>query len=518
MTVRPLVMGLALTSPLAAQDAWSPLRPLADVTRAMPGVPAWPQVLDGHVTPVGLFWTAGNPAALTGILGTRATLGTGTTWKGGTYRRPLDPTSERVLSTGGHGWRPLGSGAVIGRVEAGQRIEHGATFSASEAPYRSDPLVVIDTTGPDMRRVTALLEGGMGWQLGSWGAGLAVGQALVSSNSTGSGFPRLLRQNVPAASVGVSRRLPVIGGRIALGGRWQGESETILLPGQPRIGEAHILVGYSEPDAIFVAGPSSLLFHRIDRTGLAASVALEGTILGSRWAAWVERSGRRDEHRRQLRDPDPDVWRARGWAGGLGAQLTIGAHLVAAVNTALQTLDGNALLGALPDGDFLRSTERAFRMGIDVLWRPTDSWVGAIRVETTRDRRVVSDFLAGLRTDARSIRTGTAIELGRRLGPWGVAFGFALAGHAATSSLPNAASMGPLYQTVMGPEVELAAMQSIPTALRAVLTRRTGGRSMLVLTGSWSRYSASGVQERLPLVPPGNRATTALRLGIVLGD
>ncbi|MEX0691478.1 MAG: hypothetical protein WD934_06395 [Gemmatimonadales bacterium] len=518
MTIRSLLMGLALTSPLAAQEAWSPLRPLADVMRAMPGVPAWPQVLDGHLTPVGLFWTAGNPAALAGILGTRATLGTGSKWEGGTYRRPLDPTSERVLSTGGWGWRPLGSGAVIGRVEAGQRIARGATFSASEAPYRSDPLVVIDTTAPDMRRVTALLEGGIGWQFGGWEAGVAVGQAFVSSNSTGTGFPRLLRRNVPSASVGVSRRLPVIGGRIALGGRWQGESETILLPGQPRIGEAYILVGNSEPDAIFVAGPSSLLFHRIDRTGLAASVALEGTILGSRWTAWVERSGRRDEHRRQLRDPDPDVWRARGWASGLGAQFALGMHLVATVSTELQTVDGNARLGALPDGDFLRSIERAFRMGIEVLWRPTDSWVGAVRVEATRDRRMVSDFLAGLSTDALSIRTGTAIELGRRLGPWGVAFGVALAGHAATASLPNAARMGPLYQTVMGPEVELAAIQSVPTALRAVLTRRTGRRSMVVLTGSWSRHAASGVQEQLPLVPPGSRTTTALRFGIVLGD
>ena len=159
--------GLRTGSADAWIDTWSALYPIADVEAPEVRAQRIRSLLDAPVPRVGTLWTAGNPAALPDeVRDTRSDFRLRYESVSGDYRRPLDVDERGTLVVSGFGWRPVGDrGSAVGRVAVTREELSGGTWAPGIAPYTLSPLVPTDTTGPDMARSGATLEGAIGWRV-----------------------------------------------------------------------------------------------------------------------------------------------------------------------------------------------------------------------------------------------------------------------------------------------------------------------------------------------------------------
>jgi hypothetical protein len=502
--------------------AWTPLAPLADLTRALPAAPQLPGLLVAPAPRVGLLWTAGTPAAL----GVEATdggvqLSVARAAEGGAYRRPLDPEGAHTFRVEGLGWGPLGArGAVLGRVVAQQLDLDAASPSDIAVSSASDPFVPTDTVVPMLRRVSVQLEGGIGGQFGAWAVGLTLGALVEDDHTRNSSFPRLVKRSLPGVAAGIARALPFAPVRLAVYARWMGGDETIILPGQPAPGTVYGLDGYSEPDPKAVTS-SSPFFYRTDRSAWADGFAATGTLGGAAWTLYAERARRTDEHVSVRRlDAPTDRWHATGSAYGAAVQWPLARYdLYVTAQWRNDRLTGNATRADLT-GVIFRATESVSRLTADVRYLPASAWAVAGTLSLVRESRRREDFIAETYTDLKAWTPGLGVEVARAFGSNAVSAGYAIAAYTPSGGIPDPSTMGPIYQQLIAAEQSLYAT-SVHPSLTAVTWRHTfPSRTALLLTAR--RASVGKGREvltaTLPYAPTGSRTLWNLTLGVVLGQ
>jgi hypothetical protein len=503
--------------------AWSPVAPIADLTRLPPSAP---QLLDLLVAPaprVGLAWSAGTPAAL-GDEVTDAWVGLAAarTHEAGDYRRPLDPDALRATWFEGLGWGPIGTkGAVVGRVVIAQLDLDPAARSDVASPYASNPFVASDTTVPALSRVAAQLEGGIGGRFGSWAAGLSLGAMVGDDHTRNSGFPRLVKRSIPGVAAGLSRALGFLDMRLAVYGRWMGGDETIILPGQPAPGTVYVLDGYSEPDPRAVT-PQSLFFYRADRSAWSEGLAATGRVARVAWTLYAERARRTDEQvsARRLHAPT-DRWHATGVTYGLAAQWLLPRHdLYVTAEWRLDRLRGDATRADLT-GIIYRATESASHFAADVRYLPPSRWAVAATLAILRENRLRQDFIAERYSELRAWTPGIGLEVARSFGVNAVSLGYAVSAYSPSGGIPDPSTMGPIYQQLIAPEQSLYATSVRPSRAAFTVRRRFPSGTAALLRVS--RESVGGSREplaagALPYAPTGSRTRWDVSLGVVLGQ
>ncbi|MEX1049928.1 MAG: DUF6850 family outer membrane beta-barrel protein, partial [Gemmatimonadales bacterium] len=367
-----LVAGaFAAAQPLAAQDAWpdwavawSPLRPIALDTRRLPFGSPSSQYAFGLPAPSGLLWTAGNPAGLAAdVQESRAWMEMARGRSSGTYRRPLDPDEVDTWALAGLGWRPLGRGAVAGRVGFATQDAAAAGGTDARFPYGADPFVVVDTTSPRRNNIHATLEGAAGWRFGGWYAGLGAGLETHRNRSHETRFARTGRSSTSAAQVGLARALAPLHATVAVHGRWLGTQETHVGITRPGGTQMFILSGFHEPSAFDVGSPGGFE-RRTSGDGFAWGAAATGAIAGVTWTAYGETGRWEAGHVNALRqDSAPtDRFEASTTVAGIALRLPLPARLALHLHAGTAQLRGEARRADL-DGVMLRQTDAVVAAG-----------------------------------------------------------------------------------------------------------------------------------------------------------
>jgi hypothetical protein len=525
--------GLVIARPVGAQNetagarqswpswmvAWSPLRAAGDPATPWALPPDNATALETGPPRIGLLWTAANPAALNDeIDSSSAWLEAGVRGASGSYRRPLDPADVRLGRFDVLGWRRFGAhSGAIGRVSFADASLDPGPLTDVRAPYAMDPFVLVDTTKPDRSRLAALLEGGMGWTWGTWGAGFLAGIATDKVRTTLAAVPRVTRATLPAVTVGVSRMFPGLHARIALHGRWIGGSETSLLMARTGRTTAFILGGYYEPDSILLAPPSGYAYRRTDRDGLAGGVAFTARTGRIQWAALAEGAQQEEAHRSEAGIPNPalDRWASRATKFGLSAQAPLGSRWMVTGRAQYGTTSGDATRADL-SGVAYRASQAVFSLDGDVRL-VAGSWTAGIWAGLGRTHDVSSDFVAGAGRNVVDWIVRSGAVLARSVGRASLGVMTGVAGSTPIGQIPDPGTLGPVYQGLVAPAVSFDASPTIvPSAAISARAWVSDGTSLYVQAGA-VRLSTRGSAPPIPAAPIGSRTSWDVAVGLTMG-
>jgi hypothetical protein len=489
--------------------AWSPLNRLADLGQAPPA--GSPGLAAAPAPRIGLWWTAGVPAALPfELVDTRSEFHFTAAGASGPYRRAMDPDDVKVVQGSVFGWRPIGaSGGAAGSIVIDQETAGARPYAATLRPYSSDPFVVADTTAPATRRVRARLEGAFGWRAGPLGFGASVGLEEGDHRTRDAGFPHFGRSSAPAARAAVAYA-PHPAVRVAVYGRWLRDSETLSMGPRTMSGMVFRLAGYHDPDSGAVVGPA-FFFRRSERSARAGGVAAAGRVLRTDAVAYAERTIRRNRHfSAQVADPPADRWDADGWVLGLAAQRRLVGPVLFTGQVRRETLAGDARLADL-DGVVFRSSESELTLSAELRFAPAGvPWTVIAAYDLVRTRHLRYDFIAEVGADLVEWTPGVALAVMREFGRATIGLGASGADHSAVGAIPDATALGPVYQTLVAPGMTFAASRARPLRLTGSVGYRTGPATTLLLDGAWT--SLDGPTSTLPFAPTGTR--TAWSVGV----
>jgi len=511
--------------PLAAQQqwpgwatAWSPLRPIAIQLRQLPLGTALNDWGFGLAPRTGLLWSAGNPAGMAeDVTESRAWLELSRTDQGGTYRRPLDPDGVGTWSLGGLGWRPLGRGAVAGRIAFDSRHANVATGTDVLSPYDADPFVLVDTTSPGRSSTHATLEGAAGWRFGSWYAGFSLGAELHRDRSQSSRFSRIGRSSVTGAMIGIGREIAPLGLTLALHGRWLGRRETHVLATTPGGSEVFILFGYDEPDSIPVSPPGGLL-RRTTADGFAGGAAATGRIGSIGWTAFFERGGWDAGHVFTVSADSPatDRWDATATRFGLEARVPLFRSVVLQVHAGHRALSGDARRADL-QGVVFRVSDASLTLGGSLeLVDPASPWQVALSLRGDRLTLNREDFLAEVPLDLTAWMSEAALAVGRHFGKGSAGVVVAAGLYTPAAAIPDPSTLGPVYVTYIAPEQSLYAVAALPVSAGLWLRYRFTGSIAAYLQAGTDRTEARGAIPFIPAPPTGDRHRSRIAVGIEL--
>jgi hypothetical protein len=472
---------------------WSPLLRLADLTRELPTGPRFPDLLSFPEPRVGIFWTAGNPAALPFELADeRVEFRFALEGTSGDYFRPLDPggVSRGELST--LGWRRLGErGAVIGNAVFDRTSFRDSVFADVLVPYSSNPFLVMDTIGDPMRRTAVHLEGATGWRFGRLGLGASLGWEGQSNRTVDSPVPRLDRTASTGAVVGAG--LEVGGGfRLGIHGRVRETAEFIQIHTISQPSRIFQLEGYEEPVPLDLQ--PALYRRRFERTAYAVGGAIGFPILGGAGVLFAQREDVEEEQFIRVNDAGApkDVWAADGWTLGGAVQWDGADRWLLTLDGRYTRLEGDAFRADI-GGIVFTVDEQRFQAAMDVRLRLGAGWRAGGRAElrrATHDRR---DLLAEATSDIRSWQGGGAIELARvfanRLG---ISIGGRFASYGPSGEMPDPSSRGPVYRRFVGPHLALELAQAVTAAGTIAARWQVADSTGLWLRQAW-RFSAGVV-------------------------
>jgi hypothetical protein len=447
----------------------------------------------------------------------RARLELGRDEAAGTYRRPLDPDGVTTWSLRGLGWRPLGRGAVAGRITFDDRHADMATGTDVLSPYDPDPFVLVDTTSPGRGSTHAVLEGATGWRFGGWYAGLSLGTELHRDRSEETRFSRIGRSSVTGGAIGIGREIAPLRLTVALHARLLGRRETHLLSTTPDGSNVFILFGYDDPDTIPVSPPGGLL-RRTNADGLAGGAAVTGTVGSISWTAFFERGSWDAGHvfTVSIDSPATDTWDARATHVGLAVRIPLFRRLLLQLHAARRSVNGEARRADLT-GIVFRVSDASLSMGGSLeLADPASPWQLALSVRGDRVSLGREDFLARVPLDLDAWISEAALVVGRHVGRGSV--GVVLAGglYTPTAAIPDPATLGPVYQRYIAPEQSLQAVAALPVSGGLWARYRFSGGVALYLQGAYDRTAARGALPPIPALPAGNRHRQRVALGIEL--
>ncbi|MFO8174097.1 MAG: hypothetical protein R6T96_07410 [Longimicrobiales bacterium] len=496
--------------------AWTPLQWTAELPRVLPdGAVALPDLLLWPAPRAGLFWTAGNPAALPADVEDRfSTFSVGTGGEEGEYRRPLDPEEISRIHGEAMGWRPFGgSGAAIGRVRV-RRSEFRGALSDYDLSYPGSPYVVMDTAGSDLGRTEVELEGAGGWELGPVGFGIALGYRAHQTRTLEAPVPRSLSSADPGASVGLTwRASPSL--TLGVHGRWRNHAERVTLFTVAASSRVYRLQGYFEPPPQDLG--SGGYSRRVEREGYAGGVSAGGTVFGATWAAFAE-VGTQDE--RQLPSSNPNL-AADTWASDA---LTVGASAARALPvrngqvsliTRMTTLSGDGGRGDLPDTVSFVADERVFQAEGELSLDASETVRLGGRVVLRYEDRDRSDQLARVGSGVESWTTWIGVAaLFRPTRRLSVSASVANGWYGAGGPIPDPTQMGRAYRRYIAPELALGASDAA-----AQVGSVTARWSVSEAVGIWARalmdrFSPSGQVVSLQSLPEGHRNRWSVSTGV----
>lgn len=500
---------------------WSPLRPVADLSRTLPGTPALPGLLTTPQPRTGLFWTAGNPAALPADAA-EAWSGYRGEWSGssGEFRRPLDPGTVDATRLAAEGWRPVGErGGVAGRVLT-DRLEFGTPAVAElSRPFGSNPLVVLDTAGEALGRTMARIEGAGGLRLGPVGLGVSLGFEARETRTLESPTPRAMRTAVPAVSLGATWAIPGTD-RLELGvhGRWERGTHWFNLFSVAGPNRIYEVTGYGEVPPRDV----SQTFYRreTERESLAAGGGLLARVAGARIVLFAERGETEDAHwSQESNDPAQDVWTAEGLTLGAAAERTfLDGRLDLHGAVTRSALDGRSRLDAVEDQIAFTADEARLDLSIDARLQLA-AWTVGARAAGTHDARVRADSIAGMIADTRSWTTAGALEVARPLvAGFSASLGAAVATYKVAGSIPAPVVIGDVYRDYIGPELALDATDALSQTYSLTLLWAPPTRSAGLFLTARAGSTTPSTSRRLPLAPSltSDRTTWAVVVGASL--
>ncbi len=493
---------------------WSPLRATAELARERPR----PGTIASDPMPwgprrIGLFWTAGNPGAIPFELDDRLTLFSASAAEtDGEYRRPLDP--EGVSAVGGEaiGWRTFGgAGAALGSA-AVARTEAYAALSDFDGPYLGSPYVVLDTAGTDLGRTEAVLEGTVGWRLGAFGLGVALGYRAQKTRTLGAPVPRVLSAADPGATLGaVWVSSPAL--RLGVHARWRSHAERVLLVSVAAPSRVYLLQGYYEPPPQDLVGGHYI--RRIDRDGLAFGISAGGRILDADWLLFAER-GSQDErqHSRYTNDPALDTWATDAVTLGVGVSRSFGSAIQAVTDARYTTLTGEAARADLPDITTFESDDAVVEGAGELRFTGVPAVDLVARLAIRYEDRTSADRLEHV--DMASTGWTTAIALAA---VWRARPGLALSSAAGTlrfdgaGHMPDPMAIGPAFQRYVAPELTLGISDATGYAASAGLLWDVFPDAWLRVRVAW--HSLEGTEEPAlgSYQPRGGRSGWSVEIG-----
>jgi hypothetical protein len=499
--------------------AWSPLSPVADLPRVVPGNELRVPGLGLRPPPrSGLFWSAGNPAALAAeIADAWSAYGYETRGEDGAYRRPLDPGEESGWRLAAEGWRGAGvRGAAIGRFVVDRAEQSGPALANSVAPFGSNPFVPFDTSGTALGRTTIRIEGAGGMQLGALGLGAALGFEALETRTEGSPVPRLMRSAAPTAGLGATLAVPRTGATLGIHGRWQSVASRTNLYAVAATTRLYHLRGYTEPPPQDL---STYYLRESDREARALGAGITGRALGLRMTLFgeIERA-REAQTSLAAANPPQDVWDAAGTTFGAAAEGRLPGGLLLHGTVRRAALEGELRL--VQDPDYVAFTAAEKRLELTGELRlPLENWEFALLLSGVHEGRVRTDSLAGFGTEIVSWTTGGGIEALRRL-PVGFTLTAALgaAVYRAAGALPMINDPGFVYAGVMGPELSFYGSDALSrTGTLTLGWQPPRGGGTVFLRGRWGDTSPLG-ETPLPWAPDAAdaRSRWGLQLGVVL--
>lgn len=502
-------------------EAWSPLVPLGELPRTLPGVElGFADLLILSAPRIGLFWTAGNPAALPREVGElRTEFQVGSVDHSGDFRRPFDPGDETHQVVAGRVWGPLGSkGAGIGRVV----VDHGSfknqAFSDLLVPYSTEPFTVIDTLGEETSRTAVQLEGAGGWQLGRLGLGLGFGYAQQETRTVESAVPVLNRTANPGVTGGVTYDLA--GGKVHIGtyGRWQQTAETVSILSVAAASRVYRFGGFNDPTPINLV--ATFFSQRFNHKAWAAGATVGAELGAVSWTAFAQREDLTSENfNTTFGEGMADNWDADGWTAGAAAQADLAAHhLLVTVDARYSNITGEEKRAEI-DGTPFTTDETRWHVNGELRGKSDNGWEAALGLGIKREDRRRSDGLAEAATDIRAWRPAAALEVAHWLSATvALSGGVAVSEYNPSGSVPLAATLGPVYQNWLAPAVALEVTEATAHAFMGTL--RWQARAAL---GFWVQVrseSASPPDNRsglLPGAPRGDRDRLRAAFGVVLG-
>ncbi len=497
-------------------EAWSPLVPIAELPRTLAGSGLrFPSLLTQPATRIGLFWTAGNPGALAREVGDQRTeFLVGLTDESGDYHRPFDPGAESHRLIAGQAWGAMGArGTGIARIAVdGGDFDDGA-FADVLVPYASEPFTVIDTLGEKTSRTAVRLEGAGAWQHGSFAVGLGLGYVQQETRTVESAVPILNRTASPGVTGGVTYGLR--GGSVRIGafGRWQQTAETVAISSIAAVSRVYRFTGFDDPEAINLV--ANFFTRRFDRHAWAAGGVMGAELAGFSAVLFLQREHRLSKNFNILGDEGvADRWDAAGWMAGAALQSAFAARrLLVTIEARYSTLNGEEELSQI-DGVPFSADETSWNVRGELRFTPRGGWEAAARLGLTREERTRSDALARVSSDLRSWSPEAALEVARWFGSSiAVGLGGAIGERNPSGSVPDPASMGPVYQAWLAPELALDATAARAWAGIGTVRWQLRPVTALWIQGQYKRISApSGF---LADAPTGVRSGWMAAVGLI---
>lgn len=515
------VSGATSSTTVSWLGAWSPLRPIGDLSRGLLRAPLGPGLLDAPPPTIGAFLLAGASAALARDFTPRGPndsarfgeLRLRIAREAGSYRRPLDVADNAATQASGFGWAPAGGrGIAIGRFVIDRESIDTSSYTARPAAYGSSPFVYTDTVRPPMRRAHARLEGALGIRLGGFGIGIAAGIDAREHNSVNAPVRRNGRQTIPAVNVGVERVLPWAGVRVGGYYRWTQPVETNLLNPVPLpLVTVYSISGYEEPLGLPVEG-GQLLLVRSDKRATAVGGSVEATVFGMRLVVTHEQSDRaEDQYRRIARVQPIDRWRATGHETRVAAQRMIGARLRTTIVGGIESMDGDAMRMDLT-GLAVRGTDERQMIESDVRFVISPRWSTAFTAGVSRFSSARRDFVASVASSLDAATPFASIEIARRFRQSAIAVGASATSVRPTGTVPTAAERGPVYQRLIAPS--LAYDAAAADAFAGWVTGEVPLRRTTLLVSARAERSSPASASPARLQPAGERTLWSFALGI----
>lgn len=494
---------------------WSPLETRADLPRRLPFVGGAGDLL---LPPqrVGLFWTAGNPAALQHELSDTLTdFAVTLTHESGSLQRPLDPRASSQRRASAIGWMPLNERvAVVGAVALDQvTFDPGSHADVVEA-YPTSPFVTLDTSTSATRNTGARLEGAVSTRFGTWGLGLALGYDALERETINAGLVRRSRRAIPGATLGLTKQIGAI--RLGPYARWHSSAETVYLIERAGEGLVIHLEGLRDVQPLDIL---SFYYRRIDETTPTVGWSVAGPLGSGSWAFYLERSWLHERLTRQEADnPASDRWDAGAWSAGGAYQHSAGARTLFTLDLRYTKLRGDGDLALDSTGVIFRANESAIVGSAEVRVLPDSTHLAvAVGLQVRWEHRLRDALTVPIAAEVTGLTNSVTVQLGRQLSSR--LFGTATLGtasYSANSSYPTPGSLGPTYQTYELPEYDLASRPAHPLLGDVGLRWTVSPRTALWFTAAGQHVSPSKEGLTAAFGPTGSRSVVTVSFGVRL--
>lgn len=474
-------------------------------------------------TPMGLFWTAGNPAAAPlEVSGSFAEISARAGSVGGDFHRPLDAPAESVQGADALAWhQPAPGSGLAGGVSYERRQVDPGMPSLQREAYGGTPFVVTDSTLTPHQSALVTLDGAGGWSVGRTSLGLAVGYVAEDARTTASRVPRFSRGSQADITAGVVRTSAGGGTRYGVHARWGQSTQTLRIATSGGMALVTLLHGLAPPTSFSVSGSTSppWFYRRIEEVRRGLGVAAAGVASDWHWVASGEYGGG-DERSWSIErlDPPQDTWTTEA------LQTRVAAHRSFADGQRLLTLRAGWLRsegeGAIADSAMAlhAAAEARVESAVELRVLPTGSrWRFLTAIEAAFEQREhsVPETQLAIAIDALSLRL-TAEVAHAPTSTADVAAGISVAHYAPAGRMPRAQHLPAGARPLLAGEAAFSGTPRLAYGGILAATWQVRPATALRVAGGYQHASPRSRGAALEFAPQGERNAWELSLGVVL--